>query len=368
MHTRFVERPEAELATAIRDCAAGDEVAGVLVLAATDRPLPPSALNPVLESLPVPVFGGLFPGILFEGTRYSEGAVIVSLHVDPTVTVVTDLSDPDTDIRPQLNDSVAMPEETTAFVFVDGYASRIGTFIERLFESYGVECRFLGGGAGTLSTDQTPCLLTNDGLLTDAAVLATLETPSSLGVRHGYRDVDGPFRVNRAEGSTLSMLGDESAFRVYRRVIEDYSGMELTRENFYEVAKSYPFGISRLHDEKIVRDPFTVSTDGSITCFGGIPEGEYLHVLTGDRDSLVSAAREATRAAKVPATDQPLFAFDCISRALYLDTEFDVELEAIGGRDEPAVGALTVGEIANGEGGHLQFYNKTAVVAHIETV
>ena len=368
MDARFVDSLGTELSATIREAATGDEVSGLLVMAANEANEGLSSLDTAVQEVPVPVFGGIFPGLLFAGERYTQGAVVLPLSVAPTVTVVSGLSDPGTAIRPQLDDNVATPGETTAFVFVDAYASRTGTFVQRVFEGYGVECRFLGGGAGSLADDRSPCLITDEGLRADAAVLATVEAPCSLGVSHGWREVDGPFRVNDADGATLSMLGDESAFEVYRRVVEADSGTELTQENFFEQAKSYPFGISRLYEEKIVRDPYTVDGDGSITCFGDVPEGEYLHVLTGDAAWLVDAARDATRDAISSGVEGPLTVFDCVSRVLYLEDEFEAELDAIGGPDDPAVGALTIGEIANGEGGHLQYYNKTVVVARTEAL
>lgn len=368
MKTTFVAGLGTGLQSVAREYAADPAVTGLLVLAANDGGADISTLDSLVQELSIPVFGGIFPGVLFEGDRHTDGAVVVALSVEPTVTVVTGLSDPETAIRPQLDASVATPGETTAFVFADGYAARIGTFVQRLFESYGLECRFVGGGAGSLSSEGDPCIITDDGVLSDAAVLATVPSPSNVGISHGWREVGGPFRVNDAAGATLSMLGDESAFDVYRRVVEADSGTTLTRENFFEVAKSYPFGISRLHEEKLVRDPFKVDGDGTITCFGEIPEGEYLHVLTGNPVSLVDAAGDATRAAARDNGAGPLAVFDCISRVLYLEEVFDDELDAIAGPGDPAFGALTIGEIANGDGGHLQFHNKTVIVARVEAL
>ncbi|PSP30855.1 histidine kinase [Halobacteriales archaeon QH_10_67_22] len=366
MEASYVGRASA-VTRAVRERAADPTVEGVLVLAAEGAGVDPETFDPVLCEASVPVFGGVFPEVLFEGRRYTEGAVMVTLSVEPTTTVVTDLSDPETPIGPQLDERVPTPGETTGFVFVDAYASRIGAFVERVFESYGVGCTFLGGGAGSISMEQGPCLFTGEGMVADAAVLTTVELPSSVGVTHGWNDVAGPFRVNEADGTRLSMLGDESAFDVYRRVVADDSGAKLTRENFFEGAKSYPFGISRLHGETIVRDPYRVGDDGSLTCFGEVTEGEYLHVLGGDPASLVEAAGAASRTAMEGAEgDGPVVSFDCISRVLYLEDQFDAELDAIGDTTDPLAGALTIGEIGSGGGGHLEFYNKTVVVAQLE--
>lgn len=361
MEPRFVEGTE--LPTLLQQRAADAGVEGLLVLAAEATSPPVREIDPVLQELSVPVFGGLFPEILFAGERYTEGAVVVDLHVEPTTTVIDGLSDPERAIRPQFQESVRTPGETTMFVFVDTFAAQIDEFVARLFESYGLECTFLGGGAGSLSMEQQPCLFTEEGVVEDAAVLATVERQSTVGVNHGWQDIDGPFRVNDATGRTISMLGDESAFSVYGRVVSEDSGVPLTRENFFEQAKSYPFGISRLHGEKIVRDPFAVDDDGSLTCFGDIPGGEYLHILKGEPASVVAAA--STAADTAITSDGPILSFDCISRVLYLGEQFGDELAVIGGPEDPAFGALTIGEIANDDSGHLQFYNKTIVVGQM---
>lgn len=289
-----------DLSDTLRAQAADSAIAGLLVLVANEGADEVSAIDTTVRDLSVPVFGGLFPGVLFEGEKHEDGAVVVSLSTEPSTTVVTDLSDSETAIRPQLRTNVVTPGETTAFVFVDSHATRIGTFVERVFESYGVDCRFLGGGTGELSEGQDPSVITDEGVLSDAAVLATVEIPSELGVNHGWREVDGPFRVNDA--------------------------------------------------------------DGDITCFGSVREGEYLHVLTGDESSLIRAARTAASEAR-PTDGGRLCVFDCISRVQYLADDFHAELDAIGTDEEPAFGALTIGEIANGDGGHLEYYNKTVVVA-----
>ena len=54
---------------------------------------------------------------------------------------------------------------------------------------------------------------------------------------------------------------------------------------------------------------------------------------------------------------------DCISRVLFLEGDFDLEMKAARIPDLPMVGVLSIGEIANSGQDYLEFYNKTAVVA-----
>jgi len=344
-------------------------VEGVLVLSTPDLELQSPAFESVLADLSVPIFGGIFPEIIYRGEKKATGALTVGLSSKPDVTTVSDLSDAETSFREALDPDLPSKGYETAFVFVDAHATNIEAFIEALFRTYSVELNFVGGGAGTLDADNQPCLFTNEGVLEDAAIVAAVPEPMEIGVKHGWQEIAGPFRVTDAEGSTLTTLDGKPAFSVYRDVIEAHSGTVVTEANFFEVAKSYPFGISRMAAEEIVRDPFAVGEDGSITCFGEMPEGQFVTVLQGDPDSLIAAAQTAYDHA-LSGTDPTaaLFFFDCISRVLYLESAFDRELAAVKPDELPVLGALTIGEIANDGAGHLDYYNKTAVVGAMSDV
>lgn len=333
-------------------------VEGLFVLATPDEALRPEAIDETLCGLSTPVFGGLFPELLVDGESYDEGAVVVGLSVRPTVTTITSAD------AAELA-AVDPSGYETAFVFVDAYADDGEAVIERLFNSFGVGYTYLGGGAGSLSGER-PSLITNEGITDDTAVVALIEPESSIGVEHGWTEIGGPFEITAADGRTVETLDGRPAYELYAEVIERETEWTVDRERFFEVAKSHPFGISRLNAERIVRDPFEVTDDDGLVCFGELPEGEFVHILEGDPDTLISAAgrahETATDAAASPAA---LVTFDCISRAQYLDSAFDRELAAISKGGE-TVGALTIGEIANDGKGHLDYYNKTAVVGALE--
>lgn len=365
METQFASDSEALLET-VRALDSESTARGILILTASGSSPQPADLGPLLRDLPVPVFGGVFPEILYEGEKYDTGSVVAALDIEPDVTAVPGLSDPDTQFD-QLPDEV--PNGGTAFVFVDAFADRVQDFVSSLFHTYGVDLTYIGGGAGSLEEGQRPCLFTNQGVVQDAGVFVTVDTETSIGVKHGWEEIAGPLRVTGSSGRTVSELAGEPALSVYRRIVEDDAGVRLHEDNFFDVAKSYPFGLTRLDDEKIVRDPYEMGDDGSLTCFGNVPEGEFVHVLKGDRTSLVEAAGNAYEGA-VSESDRggDVFFFDCISRVLYLEDAFADELAAVGDGASPALGALTIGEIANGGEGHLDYYNKTAVTAVTEEI
>jgi hypothetical protein len=277
-----------------------------------------------LQTLDVPVFGGLFPEVIHRGEKKETGAVVCGLTTTPDVTTVPELSDPDQEFTTHLDRDLPVEGYETAFVFVDAYATELERFVESLFRTYSVDLNYIGGGAGTLEMEQRPCLFTGDGIVEDCAVVAAVDSPLQLGVKHGWQEIAGPFRVTDADGPTLHTLDGTPAFSVYRETVNEHASAELTRKNFFEVAKGYPFGIARLDGEQIVRDPFEVTDENGLNCFGDIPEGEFVHILEGRPESLVDAARKAKERTGADETDpDALFFFDCISRVLYLEDEFE---------------------------------------------
>ena len=182
-------------------------------------------------------------------------------------------------------------------------------------------------------------------------MLALTNIESGIGVSHGWASISGPYKVTDAESNVIRSLDWEPAFDVYQRVVNDASDVLVTHDNFFELAKGYPFGISRLGAEYIVRDPIVVDEDGSLVCVGEVPAESYIDILSGSLDSLVSASNHARRLAEeayASSKEGPLIVFiDCISRVLFLQDDFDQELAAVYHTGDRMVGALTLGEIAN---------------------
>ena len=95
-----------------------------------------------------------------------------------------------------------------------------------------------------------------------------------------------------------------------------------------------------------------------------------MHILTGDIDSLISAAGEAATLGRENFSGNPshlvTFFFDCISRVLFLGDRFGEEIERVYSPESPLIGALTIGEIANSGRDYLEFYNKTSVLGVLD--
>jgi hypothetical protein len=317
--------------------------------------------------------GGIFPAILYGEEKIDKGHIILGIYAKMRVHVIPGLSDEaceyDELLEPCLSATAAMK---TMLVFVDGFAKRIESFIESLFNCFGLEINYIGGGAGSLSMEQSPCLFTNQGLVHDAAVIALLETRSGVGVSHGWQSVSGPYKVTEAKGNSIQSLDWQPAFQVYQAAVEDHAGKKIRPDHFFDLAKAYPFGIAKLGAERIVRDPFRVEADRALVCVGEVPQGSFVDILHGDEESLIAAARKAlalSKQALAPDFHAHLCLFmDCISRVLFLGERFKEELSAVQANGLLLIGACTIGEIANSGGSYLEFYNKTAVVGLLEAL
>ncbi|MBN1514319.1 MAG: FIST C-terminal domain-containing protein [Phycisphaerae bacterium] len=346
------------------------EVQSILVLACDANGYTPEAVDAILRRVSVPLFGGIFPEIIYEKEKLSQGLIVAGIADRAEVQVIPRLSDVQADYSAMIDDSRTSGDTKTMIVFVDGLARRISALVEALFNVFGLQFNYVGGGAGSLSFQQKPCVLTNAGLVQDSAVLATLPTASGVGVSHGWTDIAGPFEVTESDRNVIQTLDWKPAFEVYRSVVENHARKPLTAGNFFEIAKSYPFGIIKLGTEKIVRDPLMVQDENSLVCVGEVPQGVHVHILTGDVHSLVCAAGRALLLGQqcfsaLPQCRTTLF-IDCISRTLFLEEQFNRELEAVYQESVSLIGALTLGEIANSRRDYLEFYNKTSVVGVLE--
>jgi hypothetical protein len=349
------------------------EVEGLMVLACDANAWTPTVLNPVLKALSKPVFGGVFPQIIHNGRNEEKGTLVIGLPRCPEPICIRELSDLSTDYTALLEpwaDRWAVHTdsgEDSLIVFVDGLSKRISALVESLFDCFGLERNFIGGGVGSLSFIQRPCLITPDGLIADAALVVRLPMGCGVGVAHGWQPISDSMKVTEADCNVIQSLDWQPAFEVYRQLVEAHSGRVLTPGNFFNIAKSYPFGINKMDSELVVRDPLMPDDAQGLVCVGEVPKGSFVRLLHGSPESLIAAAARARVLAEqstppLTGTEPVVFFIDCISRALFLGDRIVDELQtAAAGRT--LFGAMTLGEIANNGKEYLEFYNKTSVLA-----
>ena len=354
----------------LKKAMADDLINGLIILTCDKNGFTPETLDAELKSIPVPLFGGIFPAILHGREKLERGTIIICLKQKTRVAIVPDLSDGTKDHETVLEDlALETGSPQTVFIFVDGYAQKISALLESVFNIFGTGPNYIGGGAGSINPEaldmnKRPCILTNQGIITDSAVIGLVDMESGIGVNHGWHKISGPFKITESVGNAIQSLDWRPAFDVYKEIIRQYSKEVITKENFFDIAKRFPFGMSRLDSEIIVRDPFTVEGDSLIVATE-IPPESFVDILSGDIDSLVDAAGKSSISAMNAyqgSRDKTIFLVDCISRVLFLEDDFEKEIRAVSQEDTPLIGILSLGEIANSGRDFMELYNKTCVV------
>ncbi|HBA83664.1 MAG TPA: hypothetical protein DCZ95_06170 [Verrucomicrobia bacterium] len=325
-----------------------------------------------LKEAHIRFMGGVFPGVIHR-KLYREGAVILQVPACKGPMVITDFENVATQCLSPSNHPGSEPRSPlacpTVLVLVDGFAPNISHLLNGLFAALGSSAHYLGGGCGSASLRQEPCLFSAEGVFENAALALTLDLGCSIGIQHGWRRLTGPLAATQTDRNVIRQLNGQKAFDVYRDIVEKDSRRKLSPDQFYAVAKEYPFGIVLDSDEDLVRDPIAVGAEGELICIGDIPENAALNVLKGQKSALVAAAGRAAGylCKKGPPYRQCLL-FDCVSRSLYLDQAYSKELDMIhnslrmSGPTLVAEGALSIGEIASTDQKEIDFFNKTTVV------
>lgn len=359
----FTPDTSADALAALVEQARHQGAQALIILAADANDCTPEAIDPILASQSIPLSGGVFPQLIHEQQNHDTGFIVIGLPVATTVLNVPRLSDADADYAEIVEALVpAELQPKTVLLIVDGMSSRIGAFLDGVYDVLGSDPVYFGGGAGSLSFQQKPCIFSNLGMLEDHAQMTLVPLDFQLSVEHGWEKFAGPFVVTRSDRNVVASIDFKPAFGIYREHVETNSGRQFDHENFFDIAKGYPFGMEKPDGTIVVRDPITHTAD-NMNCVGEVPSNSIVYLLRGDPERLISAAAEG--AARVAPGVGIALVFDCISRVLFLEDRFVEELDAVKQAiaPRPLVGVLSLGEIANGGDYCLEFYNKTLVLA-----
>ena len=344
----------------------------LMVLTCNLNAYPEQALQSLLKNCPLVIFGGSYPMLTHQENLMKQGALIIGFKALYEVSIFSDLhllknEDALEDlINKTLEKKQSFHGQDNFLMFYDALTSNIEDFIDCLFECLDHGITIAGGGVGHLDLIQRPCLFSNQGLLSNAVLLVTLPSKLTTHVANGWKIFKGPFLVSEAEGQTVQSLNYQPAFDVYSHAIESASEHRFHADNFFDIAKHFPLGIEDINNNLIVRDP-VLATKNTLQCVGKIPINAMVYLLKGDKGNLVSAAENAAiNHFSVPTNtaDKTSMVFDCISRVLYMEDEFDKELQVINKHctSSALFGVLSIGEIANSTSGAIRLLNKSTVI------
>ncbi len=340
---------------------------GILLLTCDANHYEPLTIDPVLKRTRLPVAGAVFPAVFAKTELLELGSIAVSLPSAPRVLACGGDRSDEADITKSLMES-GLGNHPTMLVLTDGLASNPTAILDALFDVFGLEITYLGGGAGSLTLQQRPCLITNEGLVRGGSVVVGLDLACGIGVGHGHAKVAGPHQITAASGRLVRSIDWHPAASYYRHLIQqrlrpgedDTGGV---------VSRNFCLAMNRLDGEFVVREAVRVLDDDSLEFAAEMPEGELVDVVRADRAGMLAAATEARQEAQknLSAPLRTNLCFTCCARRIFLQDDFEKELQALDSGEVPLFGAITVGgEIGNNGDRYLDYYNRTCVVGAFE--
>jgi hypothetical protein len=353
-----------------------EDINSILVLAGNNEEFEPQKIDPILRKSKKTVIGGIFSSIIYQKQVYLSGTIVIGLPFEISTHLVEDLSDKSQDLDAKVEE-IAMNVDAnnggTFLVFADYYSTEVGAFIDSLFSIFGVINNFIGGGAGFYhpsdSMKSTHCIITNEGIKKDCAVLGFADTSSEICANHGWEKISKPYRVTSTEANRVKTIDWQPALDLYMKIVSEDSGKEMTEDNFFEIGKDYSLGIDRLGSNIIVREPIGIHEDRSMTFIVSIPNESYVYVLKGSTESMLKSVEDTTKEFYTQTSidsEKFLFLIDCVSRYYYMGEDFEKEISLISHKDLPVVGVLSMGEIANTGQRFIEAYNKTFVIGVLD--
>ena len=312
----------------------------------------------ILKNTNIEVLGGIFPQIIFSDCVYDYGIIAIQISDKMQSFLIKDIN------NACLNKN-DFKDIKSVITILEGLSKYNEPFIQELFENVDINTNILGAGAGSFEDKSKAFIFDNNGFYKDASILLSLKNSIDMGVKHGWEYLEGPFVVTSSEGNILKTIDHRSALSVYKEVVEKDYGQAITKENFLEISKNYPFGIVKYKSEGVVRDPIGFDGD-DLVLVATVSNNSIINILKGRNDSLLDASREAISDALKNSCEFILM-FDCITRKSFLEDKFDEELGTIYKETNAStfVGAISIGEVANEGNRYINFLNKTCVIGGI---
>ena len=303
------------------------------------------------------IYGGIFPGIIFNSKSYDEGVIILAL--DNEITAKTfDLSLDQSELEDQIADfdESSINKAKTVMTLISAFGADKSIFLRLLYNNYADNVKYIGAGCGSLEKQDHPSIITNNGVLKNSALVISMEREIPLSYSHGWNAFPEVLKVTEYSGNEIVSINWKPALDVYRDLILNKTHIQLTKANFKEVCKSFPFGIFRLDSELIIRDTFDYTDRGGILTVDKIEQGEFIKVMCGSQESLIQSVENMSKENFTPS-----LAFSCISRKVFLKDKIEAELKMLS--KENLAGAFSIGEIINNGDSYLDIFNKIVAVA-----
>jgi transketolase N-terminal domain/subunit len=258
-------------------------------------------------------------------------------------------------------------------IYIQGHVSPgvyARSILDALYLRLANRVHYMGANAGSETFQPMPCLFDNDRVIQHGVLTILLEPHRGAILEHGYEVPGQMITATSTEGNRILQIDWRPAFDVYRELALAQYGVEVNRDNFYDYAVHFPFGIVRANGITVVRIPLALEADGSLFCVGEVPANAVLALLRAPavdsrhaQATLINGLTELNGALD----GQDLLLFYCAGRRLHLGIQAAcAEISALSEASRAGClgGALSLGEIGSTtQWGYPLFHNATLVAS-----
>lgn len=319
--------------------------------------------------------GGIFPALVEGGAFRSQGCWLLCLDEMPYLALHENLPTEAAkageaivriaaDLKTFLNGS---QQPATLFMLFDAMVPNISTLLDELYLQLANRVHYAGANAGSETFQSMPCLFDAERFVQNG-VLMLLTSHRGAILEHGYLLPPNTMTATSTEGNRIVQIDWRPAFEVYSELVRAQFDVEITRDNFYQYAVHFPFGIVRANHNVVVRIPVALGDDGSLFCVGEVPPNSVLALLEApkvDSTQTLEVLTDGLHEMNGDLTGRSLLLFYCAGRRLHLGVEAaQAELRDLAQRTHigKIAGALSLGEIGGSTlWGYPLFHNATLV-------
>ncbi|HDR04274.1 MAG TPA: hypothetical protein ENN84_03375 [Candidatus Marinimicrobia bacterium] len=292
---------------------------------------------------PLPIWGAIFPEIFIDNERKKHGTIIILLPYQVKCTYYS-ISEYNSSNKLQEECLLEKESQGTLFLFYDNVFQTFDGWFEMIYNYYGAENYYFGGGTGFL---ERPSLITSGGLKKDGILMAMLPVQGVIEKRHGWESCRGPFQVTQMQHNNLIELDWRPLSDVLEEDIPEEDSARLSSFSVSELShqQSYVFGISKIGGEKLIRTGDYDSETGQINLKYPLPAGNFVYLMQENLHSMEAAAPLALLKAKDEMGEKQVrlsLFFDCALRLKKLPAK-SLEKHFF---NKQTIGVISQGQIA----------------------
>ena len=303
----------------------------------------------------VAMSGAIFPALVTDNGFSTSGAWLLCFETMPPRFLVAGLGSRQggvqvlTNAIKSIQPAPGAASASTLFLIFDGMLPHIGTLLDGLPQTFGDALLYAGVNADSETFQPMPCLFDEHALMGEGALGLLLPDPTHVMLNHGYPVSQRLMEATSTSGNRIDTIDGRPALEVYQSVVFNEYGVTLTRENFYDLAAHFPFGVVTVVDV-LVRIPVAFTDDGALVCVGEVPPNNRLRLLRApdlEHSQCVATVAQALDPLGTAATGKPLLTFYCAGRRMHFGEDAAREIEQLKAatRSPCLFGALSLGEI-----------------------